>query len=95
MSKLYVTFAYTIKGSTFEIVDTNMKAGIITLIDAYLREATGAGADDSEAVERDVYEITLAVDLTEDTITVKSNCGNLGLVAGILMDILRELTNED
>lgn len=95
MRRLYVTFAYTIKSNTFEIVDTNMKAGMITLIDAYLREVMGAGADDREAVKRDIYEITLAVDLSEDIITVTSNCGNLGLVAGILMDIQMELINED
>ena len=95
MRKLYVTFAYTIKGSTFEIVDTNMRVGMITLIDAYLREVMGAGVDDRKVVKRDVYEITLAVDLSADIITVTSNCGNLGLVAGILMDIQMELINED
>ena len=46
-------------------------------------------------VKRDVYKITLAVDLSEDIITVTSDCGNLGLVAGILMDIQMDLINED
>ena len=95
MSKLYVTFAYTIKGNTFEIVDTNMRSGFITLINTYLRGVMGAGPDEHEAIERDVYEITLTIDLMEDTITVDNNCGNRGLVAGILMVIQGRLVNED
>jgi len=93
MTKLFVTLAYTVDTGRWEITSTNMTtAGYITLIENYLRDITGAGTDESVANwELETYEITLAIDLSHDDITVKSDCGNLGLVAGILMTILKEL----
>ena len=94
MSKLFITFAYPIDNpDAFEIVDTNMKeAAITSVVEAYLQDIVGAGKDTNEARDLQVYEITLTIDLTDDSIEVDSNCGNKGLVAGILMDILRRLT---
>lgn len=97
MSKLFVTFAYPINDpNAYEIVDTNMKkAAIPSVVEAYLQDIFGAGKDVNEARNLEVYEITLAIDLTDDSITVDSNCGNLGLVAGILFDILRRLHEDE
>ena len=97
MSKLFVTFEFPIDNpGAFKIVGTNMKASCVPgLIENYIQDITGAGEDDTPANKWEVYEITLEIDLTDDTITVTHNCGNLGLVAGILMDILRRLTTED
>lgn len=88
--KLFVTFEYPMTGA-FKI-DTNMKASYVPdIIEAYLQDVMGAGKDANPANEWEVYEITLEIDLTDDTITVTHNCGNLGLVTGILMNILRRL----
>jgi hypothetical protein len=97
VKKLFVTFEYTIgKPVVFKIIDTNMKMKAIPgLIENYIRDISGAGKDDTPANKWDVYEITLDIDLNDDTITVTHNCGNLGLVAGILVDILRRLASED
>ena len=91
--KLFVTFAYPIfNQSAYEVVDTNMKASYIPdVIEAYLQDVMGAGKDVNEARDLEVYEITLTIDLNDDSIEVDSNCGNLGLVKGILMNILWRL----
>jgi hypothetical protein len=93
---LFVTFAFTpSKKGSYEVVKTNMfTAGIYELVETYLHGIVGAGADKRDAEHRDVYTITLAIDLTDDTIKVKHDCGNLGLVAGILMTIFKDLPGE-
>ena len=86
--KLFVTFDYTISTDTYEIVETNMNNnGIATLLETYIRSVVGAGADEREPEKRDVYTLTMTLDVTYDDIEVHHNCGNLGLVAGILSTI--------
>ena len=96
MNKLFVTFVYPIdEPEAFEVVDTNIKRDYITdVVEAYLQDIMGAGKDPNEARDLEVYEITLMIDLRDDSIEVDSNCGNLGLVAGILADILCRLHGE-
>lgn len=94
MFKLFVSFIFPINDpEAFEIVATDMSNdGIIELLETYTQSCIGAGADESEAVEREVYNILLQIDLSDDTITVQSNTGNKGLTLGILMDILTRMT---
>jgi hypothetical protein len=96
LSKLFVTFAFPIEdAAAFEVVDTNMKRAYITdIIEAYLQDIMGTGKDPNEARDLEVYEITLTIDLSDDYIEMDSNCGNMGLVAGILVDILWRLHEE-
>lgn len=56
----------------------------------HIQSVMGAGKDPNPANEWEVYEITLKIE-PDDSITVTHNCGNLGLVAGILLVILRRL----
>ncbi len=66
-----------------------MKANYVAdVIEAYIQSVMGAGKDPNPANEWEVYEITLQIEF-DDSITVTHNCGNLGLVAGILLVILR------
>lgn len=90
---LFVTFAFTVsKRDSYEVVKTNMNpSGIYELVETYLHGIVGAGKDTRDPDHRDVYTITLTIDLTDDTIKVKHDCGNLGLVAGILMTIFKDL----
>lgn len=90
---LFVTFAFTSsKAGSYEIVRTNMSTvGIYELVEGYLHGIVGAGKDTRDPEHRDVYTITLAVDVTVDTISLRHDCGNLGLVAGILMTIFKDL----
>lgn len=86
----HVTFRFPIKDpDKFEVVSTSMsETGWIDLVETYLQNSIGAGADTREANELDVYTISLRVDMSCDHITVRDDCGNLGLVFGILADIL-------
>ena len=90
MSRLgFVTLTYPMTGE-FK-VDTNMKANYVTdVIEAYIQQVMGAGKDPNPANAWEVYEITLQIEF-DDSITVTHNYGNLGLVAGILLVILRRL----
>jgi hypothetical protein len=89
--KLFVTFEFDIPTDTYKVVNTNMnKGGIRILLETYLRDIIGRGADERPPERRDVYTITMTIDVTCDDIRVAHNCGNLGLVAGILMTIYKE-----
>lgn len=94
MTKLYATFTFTFgdNWTNHELIGTNMTdAGIVNLLETYLHSIVGAGKDSHEAIKRDTYKITVAVDLSYDEFTITHDCGNLGLVAGILSSILSEL----
>ena len=92
--KLFVTFDYTVSTDTYKVVETNMNNnGIETLLETYIRDSIGAGADERLAKDRDTYTITLTLDVTYDDIEVYHNCGNLGLVLGILHTIFRSFPN--
>jgi hypothetical protein len=90
---MFVIFEYSVKVGGFEIIESNLnQEGIIELLETYIHCSIGAGKDSNPAKERDVYRITLEIDLSDDRITVRSNCGNAGLTLGILIDILRRMT---
>ena len=61
------------------------------VIGEYVRGQIGNGIDKTPAIDRDVYEITIQLDPTDDTYYVKHNCGNKGLRDGILMETLRQI----
>jgi len=90
---LYAKFTFTFgeKGTSYKLVGTNMTdAGVVSLLENYLHGIVGAGKDSHEAIKRDTYKITVAVDLSYDEFTITHDCGNLGLLAGILSSILAE-----
>ncbi len=91
---LYADFTFPLESPDDTEVLTNMNdEGVIEILETYLHGIVGAGEDDKPAVELDVYHIRLGIDLSDDTIIVKHDCGNLGLVAGILSVILGNLTS--
>lgn len=93
MSELYADFTFPLESPDDIEVQTNMNPeGVIEILETYLQGIIGAGADDRPAKELDVYHIRLSIDLSDDTIFLKHDCGNLGLVAGILTAILGKLT---
>ena len=91
IKNLFVTFEFDIPTDTYKVVSTNMNnKGIHTLLDTYLREVMGKGADERVPEDRSVYTISMTLDIAYDGLKVTHNCGNLGLVAGILMTIFKE-----
>ena len=91
--KLFVTFLVPIDNvDEFEIVDTDMKASYIPdVIEAYIQESMGKGEDSTPPNILSTYQITIDIDLLDDTITVTSNCGNKCLTLGILVHIMGRL----
>ena len=65
----------------------------------FLVSQIGRGADHRQPNEREVYKIAIRLDLTTDTFTVRHDCGNNGLLTGIVMSVLQQLAakenNED
>lgn len=65
------------------------------IISEFIRSQMGTGKDNTPAEERDVYNITIQIDLSDDTFYCKHDCGNKGLREGILMDILGRLSDAE
>jgi len=92
MSPLRIKFQYDIKNDsvTFD-PETNIKPHLIgDTISDYIQTQLGAGSDPTPAKERDVYTICLDLDVSTDTYTLHHDCGNLGLVLGILLEVARK-----
>lgn len=83
MSDLKLELTYNLKDDEFK-VETNMKDPIKHVTE-WLRTQIGAGADQTERNDKEVYSIKLEIDLSDDTYTVSHDCGNKGLRDGILM----------
>jgi len=64
----------------------------ISIIEAFLQDQIGKGKDESKRNEKDVYHVKLRWHPENDTIVVKSDTGNKGLTAGILMAYLKKLS---
>lgn len=56
-----------------------------------LKDLLGAGTDEREAEERDVYHLGLDIDLGDDLFAIRHDTGNLGLATGIMMDMLSKI----
>jgi len=57
-----------------------------------LRTQIGKGKDISKPnTDSDLYVIDINLDLSYDTFYCKSNCGNLGLETGILLDVIQRI----
>jgi hypothetical protein len=54
------------------------------VVSSFLRSQIGAGEDKRIVDKRDIYNIEIEVDLSEDIFKVSDNCGNKSLRDGIL-----------
>lgn len=81
------------KASGETIVGTNMKRELIPeFLSDYLREVhQGASHDDRKVAKLDKYHVRVECDLfNEDRFTTKSDTGNKGLTAEIVMSVINE-----
>jgi len=71
------------------VLRTNLRReDIKDILADWIHSQTGKGEDSSTRNERDIYNIAIVVDLTEDTFITTSNTGNKALTAGIVSRIL-------
>jgi len=89
MSDLFIDITYPVDHPEQHKVETNIKAELLKgfLLDPVLRGMMGKGADAREAADRDVYHVRVTCDLSHDDVRVTHDCGNDGLMTGILMDV--------
>lgn len=90
---LYIKLKYNMDLDIFT-VDTNIKhKKLADVISGFVRTQIGKGSDESEINDLSVYTITLYLNLSTDKFTVKHDCGNEGLMLGIVMQYLDKLRN--
>lgn len=83
---LYLDMSYNLKANTLTIEDTNVKRECIDdLLSEWIRGQTGQGKDDSQPAIKDEYRLNLQVDLSYDHFRIRSDTGNAGLTAGIIL----------
>jgi len=83
---LYLDMSYNLKANTLTIEDTNVKRECIDdLLSEWIRGQTGQGKDDCQLAIKDEYHLNLQVDLSYDYFRIRSDTGNAGLTAGIIL----------
>ena len=87
---LTLEIEYNTKTSEFKLGGNIKSEQHAEIISNFLRTQIGAGRDDRQPVQKEVYNITLCVGL-DDSFDVIYNTGNKGLRDGILLDVLRRL----
>jgi len=84
-SPLYIKIHYDNVNVKFTH-ETNIKASKVNdILWDYLETQQGKGKDLRMPNKQAVYDITIKLDLTEDTFSVSDNCGNDSLRDGIIM----------
>lgn len=87
--KVYLEIWYDIKKDEFTIQKTNIKKSMIKeIVEEFLGTQVGKGVDESTSNKHDVYVIMIQLDLSCDHFSCSSNCGNLGLMEGLLLKFL-------
>ena len=83
---IYIT--YDLKKDSYNIVSGYKKDYLPELISECLRAQIGAGKDERAPNERNVYNITVDLNLEQDVFKISSDTGNKSLTAGILMQLV-------
>ena len=92
MSDIYIKIHYPVNEPEKFNIDTNAKPEMVDdLLNEFIRSQIGAGADESTPNDEDVFEISLRIDLSDDTWYANDNCGNKGLRDGIIMDVINRI----
>lgn len=91
---IVIEMAFNVMTERVEI-KTNAKREVVgELIGDYLHSQVGTGKDTTPAEKHPVYNITIGVELDDDSWGSSHNCGNKGLREGILMRVMSILSNE-
>ena len=60
------------------------------ILGEYLHAVIGAGEDVAEPNQQGGYRIRIELDLEDDTFRTKSDTGNAGLTAGIVLEVFQK-----
>lgn len=95
MEELVLLIDYDGINDTFCFNGNVKKERIPDLINDFLYLQIGKGEDKRKAEDHDLYTITIYLDLSDDTFSSGSNCGNYGLRDGILMRAVQKLNKKE
>jgi len=85
---IFIEMTFTVKDESVTI-RTNAKHEMVhQLLEDYLHSIVGSSKDEAPMVERDVYKISVGVELADDSWGSGHDCGNKGLCDGIIMRVL-------
>lgn len=91
---IVIEMEFDMKGDRVQIRTNAKHDKVVDLLEDYLHACVGTGKDPAPPEEHDIYKITLGVELGEDSWGSAHNCGNKGLREGIIMRVLKMLTDE-
>lgn len=92
MADLFINITYPVGKPHEYKIESNVKDELIPdLLSDFIRGQSGKGKDEKEAIEREVYNLRLTVDLSFDIFNLTHDCGNEGLALGIIMDVFRRM----
>jgi len=96
MTPVVVHLQYFAKTSHFDIMpDTTAKTEAIPeILEAYIQTQFGKGKDEREAAVKDVYDIKLLLDLSDDTFIITHDCNNDALCLGIVLSAAETITKQ-
>ena len=85
---VFIELEYDINNDKCKILKTNLKKERIdSFLEEWVMTQLGSGVDKNPRIDRDIYNIKLACDLTDDTFYSSSDTGNKGLTTGIVYRI--------
>lgn len=99
MAKLTLTVTFTIgengDDDAFELGGNIKPEAAPEIISTWLRSQMGAGPDASPANDQTTYHIEIDWNPDGDVFACRSDCGNKGLRDGLLIYVLKKLTNKE
>ena len=96
MSKLHIEITYPMQPPEFPSIRTDVKPELVAdLLGTWIHGTqTGQGKDETEAVDREEYHISITLDVADDSFITKSDTGNAGLTCGIVLDVMNKIKRE-
>jgi len=80
----FLNIEFDFKSNNFRTSGNINPEMYMEVVSDFLRGQIGKGKDEREPNKRDIYNIEITVDLSEDRFNVLDNCGNKSLRDGIL-----------
>ncbi len=93
MPDITLEITYPVQNPRASTIRTNARPEAIEeLLATWIAGQQGKGEDDRKPNELSEYVIVIELDLSNDSFTTRSNTGNKGLTAGIVMDVFSRRT---
>lgn len=87
---IFVDIKYPLDEPKNYIINSNARMPV-ELLEEYMRALANSGEDNRKSNALSEYHIRVEFDVSEDTFTATSDCGNFGLRDGIIFDVIQRL----